>query len=133
LKQANADRPAAKRPQRGRVGHRGGNGGAAKADSPAPKRKRRRKTLSKRLNERLEDLAEEISYAAPVADKLRSGCEGTTLGDIIVDAMCMYALQGNATILRSLWERSEGKPFGPPPAEEDEPRRIWTPVKEPKK
>lgn len=130
-KQAGADESAAKRSRGGAVGHGKKNNRGTKANSRASKRRRRCKTLSKRLAERLDHLAKEVPYAAQLAAKLRSGCEETTLGDVVVDAMCMFALKGNATILRSLWERSEGKPPGPPPLGEDEPRRIQTPVKGP--
>ncbi len=120
-----------------RVSERDSKSPKPKASSPSPHRKKagkrrsKRKTLSDRLAERLDDLARDIPYAAQLAEKLRTNGDETTLGDVIVDIMCMFAIKGNATILRSLWERSDGRPTGQRDDGQAEPRRIRMPLAEP--
>ena len=132
-KQAESTQSAAERSGRDAAGRHKRHTGAKKlaGATSRPRRRRGRRTLSQRLAKRLDDLAKDVPYAAQLAEKLREGCDETTLGDVIIDVMCMFAIKGNPTILRSLWERSEGKPPGSQTAEEREPRRIRTPLKAP--
>jgi hypothetical protein len=97
----------------------------------ASKRARKSALLSSRLAKRLRELARDIPYAAQLAEKLRQGCDDTTLGDILVDVACMQALKGNPTVIRMLWERCDGRLPKPPDAREKEPRGVLTPLKGP--
>lgn len=103
-------------------------------DKPAgPKPAGKTDLLSRRLAERLRDLARDIPYAAQLAEKLRQGCDETTLGDILVDVACMQALKGNPAIIRMLWERCDGRLPKPPSAEPREPRGVVTPLRGPRR
>jgi len=91
------------------------------------------RTLSEILLRRLSEPASRVPYASQLAEKLCGKRKGATLGDVIVDIMCLYAVKGSGSVLRSLWERCEGRPSGPRQSEQMPPRRVVTPLKEPKR
>jgi len=93
-----------------------------------PRRKDERDTLSALLIERLETPARDVPYAAPLIEKLGQDPETATLGQIVVDMLCMYAIKGNPAVIRSLLERSDGRPHDAEAFEEDEPLRIFLPL-----
>lgn len=96
----------------------------------APRRRGRKSPLSQLLIDRLAEPALTIPYAAGYARAFRARPERTTLGEVIVDIVCLNAVRHNATFMRCLWERSDGKP-AMPRAGDRPPRCVRAPLPAP--
>lgn len=106
------------------------NGLLPAAMAKAPRRRGRKRPLSQLLIDRLGEPALTIPYAAGYARAFRARPERTTLGEVIVDIVCLNAVRHNATFMRCLWERSDGRPATPRSGDRP-PRCVRTPLPAP--